>query len=792
MKKWLCILLCSLLAFFPAMESRADAVKGETTAETRPAGTEPAETGTPDLLQPGEIFSNIWGELLEGIAQEYEEMLEGIRFSRELRQPVSWRLSLEPDALKLLDFASQTLAQTDISWIWEAGIDLIPSVQDLPAGTYAYGYTTPNVSSKEICVPGITALLHINGQEIASADAWLDMNLGAVYARFPGLVSGTLINPNLFRGGNSSRQMLEYYGAMSRLGDLLPTAELVREILEVPAGLSEKYVPVSVEKGRLTAGSVSQDCVIYTGDISLQDVAGLLDVLWEKAETDPEFREALADYIDNSLWRAYQENMGVQLLVEDTARNIFGLPNLGMWLNRSFLEMAVESGEWEYLREDLDPRNAAESETEEAETAVEMPAETSEAAAETTVEETEAAEPEFTYRDLEIEPGVAYSPEILAGMNSKMYSLLFKGYMNREIGLTREFLPSEVVFRYLDQIADSVESSIAQLKESVPPGVSGRLGFSFDEDENLIGVSLDASVFGQQMPLFSAGAAYDDQNVGLVLTVGGEENAQALLEFLRDPMTDEMTIHLLAFENENLHASAEGSLSFSLTDDQITMDFEVKQEEGTILLLEGLIDSAEGSADIKLHIPETDSIENRITFSGSHDSEMQHGSYVLRTERIRRGANQNTALYPDMVQQISPDILIETDGLGFGSLLLPQGSISIGLGNWAENPIPEGMKLVLNVTDGKLQIADDSAVYLSLEAVRSEYVSTEEAAARIRKHVSEMKNNYSYRSQLGSNWNPLVVINRLLQAGMPTDQLKNLNLNWDSFNDILRSLGIYF
>ena len=55
----------------------------------------------------------------------------------------------------------------------------------------------------------------------------------------------------------------------------------------------------------------------------------------------------------------------------------------------------------------------------------------------------------------------------------------------------------------------------------------------------------------------------------LVRSFGGEENAQALLEFLRDPVTDEMTIHLLAFENENLHASAEGSLSFSLTDDQI-------------------------------------------------------------------------------------------------------------------------------------------------------------------------------------------------------------------------------
>ena len=779
-KRWLCIILSIVMILGPAGHLPAVSA-AEQTAAALPAAVEQADET--------DIFSRVWEQMTDEILTVYE----AYRTAPSTLQSAAIRLKLEPDTLNLLNLLSNTLANLEIGWVDEIGVDILPDIPEVPQTVSPYqnyGIIPQDPAAwerpvKDVPVPALTALLHVNGREIAAADAWVDPGRRIACVALPGLVSGQLATS---LGSTLDRDTLNGFFTSYALSmykeDLLPPEGLLQKILEIPGTTPGVFELTGQENGRLAAGSVTQDCTIYTGQISLRNAAGLLQVLLEKASSDQEFRDMIRAYLDSSLWKTYQEKLAIQAMLDQLARELFYTYSMEQVLDEYYIRMAVQSGEWEYLKnreelleeERLKLEQEAKEAAETAETAGEIPDET---------------EPAFGYRNLDVEPGRPLTIEEAENLSTETIRFLQRALWNREIGLTREYRPSDILFFLLEQYQDVLRASIQEMIASVPEGVVLEPAFRLNQDGQLIGLSLSmADPYGDQFPLLDAGAASDRDNRALTLQIGGEYGPEVLLENLAVQGSGGRELHFNLVGKDTLPVAGEGRLT--IRPDSLQVDLHLNQDYELLLSAKGTYLTEDGSADFEIRLPSGGGTENSLRLTGSLDPVTGNGHYVLRLNGIL-GVNSSTAY-----RMPAPEIRIDTEQIGPDEGGVLQGKAAFSLGNWPGNVIPEGMKLVLDLGGARLQLADSSAVYASLEIVEPAWEAMTDAAARIQE-----RNDPAYyaaaagRSSFGYNWNVPLVLNRLMQAGMPADLLGDTSLaqlqqDLNALPDLLDELGLSF
>lgn len=98
--------------------------------------------------------------------------------------------------------------------------------------------------------------------------------------------------------------------------------------------------------------------------------------------------------------------------------------------------------------------------------------------------------------------------------------------------------------------------------------------------------------------------------------------------------------------------------------------------------------------------------------------------------------------------------------------------------------------LILDFNENAVRIGDESGTYLSVTQLEeSEYMPYERSDARLQEMCGDEYFSYMRSLNFDSNWNPLIVINRLLKAGMPQDSLKEMPLE---DTDLMSALEDYF
>ena len=790
------------LAVVMTIAPAAASVNADAAEETAVSAAENAEAAD------AAAFSEAWNQLSGALLEVYTAAVQDNSIDYNDISLPSYRLSVNPATLRLLNFASESLIKTDLSWIEELGVDLIPSIQTKQQPYYSGGYYPGTASMPEIeaVVPGLTAVLHVNGKEILTSDLYVDDRAQGFFVSLPELVSGVqfvnLFNvyQQFYRNLRSSGLRLEPSsgaGALLRtpkdLSRLLPDEKLMGMILETAGEAAEYYKPLSSEETVFTAKETAEDVTSYTGTIAARDGLSLLLKLLERINEDDALRDALISYI-NQAYDAYSTNLIIQgLTMQAGLYRMIGGMSLQYIADQARVAAAVITGDWKFRREELNSRD--ESVTEEPDFYH---------------EDTESeAEDVYHPEDIQAVPGRTYTWEEYEDLPYDNFTLMRKGIVNGEVILTENRSLGDNLYIVYKAGYDELTDEINKLYYSVDKDISIQITTGFNQAGKLAGLGIAPAYRGQEAVRADLCWPAGEGGQGLKFTVSeeGQELASAVLDsritgnggtvdleiaeegerlfagsciLTREDSGDVFTI---SAESEETGAfSLTGSRSAEETADVYSLTAE--SDGRRIAYLDGTA-GKKGDVNFELHIPTYGENEMLAALTGTCDAQSGKGAYELSLSEVRS--------YPgSSVQSEQGAVFIETDRLklnGDGTL---SGSISAGIKrlNTEENPIPAGLKLEMNFGRGSVQIADNSAVYVTFAPVSdAAYLNPSEAKSRISdlwdvgsaKYLELVRGRYS---GFGNNWNIAYPVNRLLDAGMPADFLKAVIPQEMSLEDI--------
>ena len=825
-------MLLSPAAVFAGVDSgekSADIVVQEAAAEQDTASEqEAASEQMPAQITEDRALAAALEQISEAVLAVYTAATEGV-FAEKPEKLLPCRLSIEPATLRLLNFASETVLKTDLSWIEELGIDLIPTVQTKETPYNSRGYIVdpqdPSLEKVDAVLPGLSAVLHVNGKEILTSDMYVDDRIRGAFVSLPELVSGmAMINMdgmfsslgwNLRNLGirvmDPSMMSGAYFRTPNDLKKLLPDAELFAMLLESAGQIADNYKPESAQEISLSAGTITQNCTACTGSLTARDGISLLISLMERVSEDETFRNALIDYI-NGFYTAYSTNPIVQTLLYQY------FERSSIWQLYSYAEdtkvtAAILSGDWKFRREDLNERSAAaadgasaeaddpygENSYEEAYEAEEYSAEEYE------TEDEDAYHPE----DLQIIPGKAYTWEEYQQLPGDTYSLMRRGLLTGEILLTKSRSFGDNLYICFCAAQDELMDEINKLYYTMDRDALVRITTDFTEEGKLAGIGIEPmyedTSFGRADIVWPA--ADDGQGLAFTFSQDGQEYFSAAVQAKMAGTDKNVDVQVSEYEETvftgncsvkheddldtlSITAQGEGMETFSLngqkaaedTKDVYTLNMEVDGERAAYF--DGTIDREEGYIDLGLHIPTYAGGEVLFALTGTFDSQSGNGSFEAAfREKQMAGPSVYSWREDGVIEILTDGLKIREDGTF-------DGSICVGIKriNAERNPIPSGLKLII----GKdyLKIADDSAVYVTLSNLtESEYLDQDASKTRI-SELWDTATEYYYGRYTGgrrfpefdTNWNIGYPLNRLLDAGMPADQLKALPIPMDMTN----------
>ena len=315
-------------------------------------------------------LSEAWNQISSVLKTVYAAGIKGSYVDLSSLELPAYRLSINPAALRLLNFASESLIRTDLSWISELGVDFVPTFQT-KTRPYSNGYYSliSRMETEEM-IPGFSAVLHINGKEIVTSDLYVDDRMQGLFVSLPELVSGEQF-VSLYNFYRSAFRNLQYspfgniqpsagLGSFLRaprdMDRLLPDEELMEIILDSAGGISEYYKPAASEEKTVTALAASEKVTSYTGSITLRDGLSLLLKLMERAKEDEDFRNRLIAYIDDA-YSAFMTNPYVQTMIMQAGLyKFFGMSlyNIG---EQTQIQASILTGSWKFRREELNDRS---------------------------------------------------------------------------------------------------------------------------------------------------------------------------------------------------------------------------------------------------------------------------------------------------------------------------------------------------------------------------------------------------------------------------------------------------
>ena len=749
-------------------------------AEAPESSGSPAGAGS--TLTPEEAFSSVIIPAADYFALSYNAFYKNLPTDPAHEKQPGYRISVEPDALKLLNFVSNSALKVDTSWIKELGVDMIPAAQFLNVTDENLAENAPT-RTKKYLVPGFSTVLHVNGEEIVTADTWMDLRRRAVLAALPELVNGTVSYdiPNLLE---SVKKLplpdIVTYDPMSFLNSvfnlpyeqrkLLPDPVIMENVLDAAADcLTTHYVPENTdENATLTAGPVSEPCTAFTGSVAAKNLPYILVLLQEKLDQDPDFRDALINYLDGvdqyieaypsmQYLLSYYTNVSLYRLMMDTK-----------------LTAALMSGEWTFAEEEADNQPVSSGETE--------------SDAENAVPEPPRMQSSF------FKPGIEYSIEEIRG-DSKVLTDMLYDYSSGDVRLTsgRRF-GSSLAYLY-DNGAFDIEQTVNDMIDTIDESLSFRFTSFYDENNELDGFTFAPVEDGMELRSVHIALPEDQKSGAILLDI--RELDESVITFcigrnslsMQGSLLIKDLIEAEAVFNQDwhahtvsLHVNAEGESFGTFSAEGVS----AMKDRDNILSLEAALNGNElatfngtvsdnGDVDFKVTIPSSSGNDDvLLRLKGALDKETGKGRYRASYSEFY---SSDTRSYPFE----RDSVLIETDQFEWDILEIPSGKVSITPGEsiLQRTNIPQNLKLVLDFDENACRIADDSCVYVSLTQIDEGVISREEVAARIRKLWD------ARLLSMGDNWNIAYPINRLLKAGMPADLLRDLPVSLEDYSDLL-------
>ena len=785
-------------------------------------------------------FSAAWDEISGVLLDTYTAAHKAVSSVPGDEDLPAYRLSIEPDALKLLGFASESLIKTDLSWIDEIGIDLLPSIQNIEY-TYYY-YNGP--ATQEVWLPGLCAALHVNGKEILTADIINELGGGYACVKLPELVGGSYYTEmssaysgleNLFSFMYGSFDRQNFVRTILESDKLLPDPELFGMILETAGSLSEIYTPEEAGEKDLSAGDVSEKVMSYTGRIRAKDLISVLYAFMDRLDQDEEFRNAVISCVDG-FYELLENNYFLKNLLQYSGANYIYRIAGGDGYAAAYA--ALLTGNWKFADESLnqtEEQAGADSAEEAASAAAESMEETASAAADSAEEaaSTEAAvsavEAAFEdnsgsayeaesdgealsdegtesseedrgtkVEDITLKPGREYSWEEV-NSNMKDVFLMLQGIADGSIILTGDQSAGNNIYTVYRKAYSQIRDALSDLAEETDETAALKITTAFDAQQKLKGISLDPVMAWEEAaqaaededgeaPRSGISSAPEEEEshggVSLVWPESGEGKAVSFEIHTPWETVASVLVQALAdsFKAE-LYTGEIGTMCLSgektAGEDGDVYTARLSENEETAAWFEGNVVADGTGIDLSLHIPRYDNRETKARLTGSYDAESGKGSFKLVISDGSTGYPEN------LYQSERAAFVIETDRLRAKKDGTLTGKVSVSqTGKSAMySPVPQGMKLIFDFGKGQAAVADSSSTYLTFSRTEKPVISEKKAKNRIRKAWED-----GMAPGFGRNWNFAYPLSRLLKAGMPEDLLNGLPLTMEEITDLIEDL----
>ena len=210
----------------------------------------------------------------------------------------------------------------------------------------------------------------------------------------------------------------------------------------------------------------------------------------------------------------------------------------------------------------------------------------------------------------------------------------------------------------------------------------------------------------------------------------------------------------------------------------------------TVGTLEGFYDHEDGRLSFEASMP----VDNRTTLSAEAEGVMDTAAgdgelrFIFKESTIFE-SGLSTIKTPSARIIVTAGIegLKKKEDGGLSGIVKLSAEAS---GRYINLPIPKGLMLILDFNENAVRIGDESGTYFSVTQLEeSEYMPYERSDARLQEMCGDEYSSYMRSLNFDSNWNLLIVINRLLKAGMPQDFLKEMPLE---DTDLMSALEDYF
>ena len=520
---------------------------------------------TDNLPSDDKALAETWRQITDAFVSSYTPAYESYEAMKNRQdQKAAFRISIDPDAIKLLGLASETFLNMDLSWVDDISIDVVSLIEEYEqAQATGFSSGVPEYTMFPYASPGFSAILHVNGKEILSADALIDECNQALRIRLPELVSGEYADMEILDSFFSAYRNTgltsgsSFYGAgggpftnqlqtANAFLAVLPDPELLRSILETAGQLFEDIETVS-EDTLLEAGAVSENCRRYTGSLPAAKLIRTANLLMDRFENDAAFHDDVVAYLD-SYYEEYRRNPYLQSMVSSLTA---GDPSL-YFLNPTAAEstlnqkVALLTGEWDF-------REGA------YEAALAALAESADGTADSSAESTSSDSSDNFYQLTQItaEPGRPMSLDEYESLPYDQQRLLQMAFIKGDIELTGDLTFGGKLAVLYEYYADSFRNAIEEAAAQIPEKTDIEIGSFLNMDGQLRGLSLaQAEKDSYRRPLADIAWPENDDHHGFSMK-------------LYDSAYGSEMISVLA---EDLHDSASGKQDFTASCGMYGMD----------------------------------------------------------------------------------------------------------------------------------------------------------------------------------------------------------------------------
>ena len=186
---------------------------------------------------------------------------------------VNLGVELSPELLSLL----RSMTAESLEWVNDLGVSLEGNIKEDKMS--------------------IGLALSLGKEELVSASAFLDMAKGDAYLAIP-LLAKEYLKTSMGEGAD----MEDLLGTMDiGYDDMLPDGKTLDALLAKYLTLVLDRIPaVTFEAGTLTANGVSQECTVYTVELSQKQAVALLLDVFKAAKDDEQLKTIICDFVDSS------------------------------------------------------------------------------------------------------------------------------------------------------------------------------------------------------------------------------------------------------------------------------------------------------------------------------------------------------------------------------------------------------------------------------------------------------------------------------------------------------------